>query len=476
MVFNFDNSYLNLPNTLFSLVQPTPVKKPFLLCFNEALAKDLQIDLSSEYDLADVFSGNKILPNSSPFAQAYAGHQFGHFNRLGDGRAILLGEHILGEKRVDIQLKGPGITPYSRRGDGRATLSSMLREYVISEAMYFLNIPTTRSLAVVSSGEMVYREKPQYGGILTRVAQSHIRVGTFEYAGRLADKECLKQLTHYTIQRHYPEIDLKGNYALEFLQKVADKQLDLIVNWLRVGFIHGVMNTDNMSIAGETIDYGPCAFMNRYHPKTVFSSIDENGRYAFDNQINMALWNLTRFAEMLLSLIHDDNQIAIQLATKVLEEFPDKYHQKFNVMMGKKLGITKVNEQDVLKIHELLLWMENKEADYTHTFIHLSHPHLVNDAIYQDSFFENWKNWWQQRIGDFQKAKDLMQQTNPFIIPRNHIVEQVLRDVSENQSLTEWKNLLHLLQKPYKAPEKFSKEYLQPDKNTDYNHTTFCGT
>jgi uncharacterized protein YdiU (UPF0061 family) len=423
-----------------------------------------------------VLSGNKILPNSSPFAQAYAGHQFGHFNRLGDGRAILLGEHILGEKRVDIQLKGPGITPYSRRGDGRATLSSMLREYVISEAMYFLNIPTTRSLAVVSSGEMVYREKPQYGGILTRVAQSHIRVGTFEYAGRLADKECLKQLTHYTIQRHYPEIDLKGNYALEFLQKVADKQLDLIVNWLRVGFIHGVMNTDNMSIAGETIDYGPCAFMNRYHPKTVFSSIDENGRYAFDNQINMALWNLTRFAEMLLSLIHDDNQIAIQLATKVLEEFPDKYHQKFNVMMGKKLGITKVNEQDVLKIHELLLWMENKEADYTHTFIHLSHPHLVNDAIYQDSFFENWKNWWQQRIGDFQKAKDLMQQTNPFIIPRNHIVEQVLRDVSENQSLTEWNNLLHLLQNPYKAPEKFTKEYLQPDKNTDYNHTTFCGT
>jgi uncharacterized protein YdiU (UPF0061 family) len=421
-------------------------------------------------------SGNEISQNTTPFAQAYAGHQFGHFNRLGDGRAILLGEHVFGNSRVDIQLKGPGITPYSRRGDGRATLSSMLREYLISESMYFLKIPTTRSLAVVSTGELVYREKPQYGGILTRVAQSHIRVGTFEYAGRLADKECLKQLTHYTIQRHYPEIDLKGNYALEFLQKVADKQLDLIVNWLRVGFIHGVMNTDNMSIAGETIDYGPCAFMNRYHPKTVFSSIDENGRYAFDNQINMALWNLTRFAEMLLSLIHEDNQIAIQLATKVLEEFPDKYHQKFNAMMGKKLGFTDVNEEDVLKIHELLLWMENKEADYTHTFIYLSHPHLVNDTIYQDSFFVNWKNWWQQRIGDIQKAKEVMQQNNPFIIPRNHIVEQILRDVSQNQSLTEWNNLLQLLQNPYTAPEKFTKEYLQPDKNTDYNHTTYCGT
>ncbi len=426
MVFNFDNTYLNLPSTLFSLVQPTPVKNPFLLCFNNLLANDLGINIEDEKALTTLLSGNEISQNTTPFAQAYAGHQFGHFNRLGDGRAILLGEHVFGNSRVDIQLKGPGITPYSRRGDGRATLSSMLREYLISESMYFLKIPTTRSLAVVSTGELVYREKPQYGGILTRVAQSHIRVGTFEYAGRLADKECLKQLTHYTIQRHYPEIDLKGNYALEFLQKVADKQLDLIVNWLRVGFIHGVMNTDNMSIAGETIDYGPCAFMNRYHPKTVFSSIDENGRYAFDNQINMALWSLTRFAEMLLSLIHEDNQIAIQLATKVLEEFPDKYHQKFNAMMGKKLGFTDVNEEDVLKIHELLLWMENKEADYTHTFIYLSHPHLVNDTIYQDSFFVNWKNWWQQRIGDIQKAKEVMQQNNPFIIPRNHIVEQIL--------------------------------------------------
>ena len=476
MVFNFDNSYLNLPQSLYSLVNPTPVKNPFLLCFNDLLAKDLQIDTHNLKSITNLLCGNEIPQNSTPFAQAYAGHQFGYFNRLGDGRAILLGEHVFGNNRVDIQLKGSGVTPYSRRGDGRATLSSMLREYLISEAMYFLNIPTTRSLAVVSSGELVYREKPQYGGILTRVAQSHIRVGTFEYAGRLADKESLKQLTLYTIQRHYPEIDLKGNYALEFLQKVADKQLDLIVNWLRVGFIHGVMNTDNMSIAGETIDYGPCAFMNRYHPKTVFSSIDENGRYAFDNQINMALWNLTRFAEMLLSLIHEDNQIAIQLATKVLEEFPDKYHQKFNAMMGKKLGFTDVNEEDVLKIHELLLWMENKEADYTHTFIYLSHPHLVNDVIFQDSFFVNWKNWWLKRIGDFDKARVLMQQNNPFIIPRNHIVEQILRDVSQNQSLTEWNKLLQLLQNPYTAPEKFTKEYLQPDKNTDYNHITYCGT
>lgn len=476
MVFNFDNSYLNLPQSLYSLVNPTPVKNPFLLCFNNQLANNLGITIEDEKALTTLLSGNEIPQYTTPFAQAYAGHQFGHFNRLGDGRAILLGEHVFGNNRVDIQLKGSGVTPYSRRGDGRATLSSMLREYLISEAMYFLNIPTTRSLAVVSSGELVYREKPQYGGILTRVAQSHIRVGTFEYAGRLADKESLKQLTLYTIQRHYPEIDLKGNYALEFLQKVADKQLDLIVNWLRVGFIHGVMNTDNMSIAGETIDYGPCAFMNRYHPKTVFSSIDENGRYAFDNQINMALWNLTRFAEMLLSLIHEDNQIAIQLATKVLEEFPDKYHQKFNAMMGKKLGIKDVNEEDVLKIHELLLWMENKEADYTLTFIYLSHPHLVNDVIYQDSFFVNWKNWWLKRIGDFDKARVLMQQNNPFIIPRNHIVEQILRDVSQNQSLTEWNKLLQLLQNPYTAPEKFTKEYLQPDKNTDYNHITYCGT
>jgi uncharacterized protein YdiU (UPF0061 family) len=476
MLFNFDNSYLKLPPSLCSLVNPTPVKKPYLLCFNEALAKDLQIDLSSEYDLAEVLSGNKILPHSTPFAQAYAGHQFGHFNRLGDGRAILLGEHIFGEKRVDIQLKGPGVTPYSRRGDGRATLSSMLREFIISEAMFYLNIPTTRSLAVVSTGELVYREKANYGGILTRVAQSHIRVGTFEYAGRLANNETLEKLTKYTIHRHYPEIELNENYALNFLQKVADKQLDLIVDWLRVGFIHGVMNTDNMSIAGETIDYGPCAFINRYHPKTVFSSIDENGRYAFDNQINMALWNLTRFAEMLLPLIHSDNQKAVELATKLLEEFPDKYYQKFNTMMGHKLGITKVNEQDVLKIHELLLWMENKEADYTNTFIHLTYPELVTDEIYADSFFTDWKKWRNKRITQPQIAKDLMQKNNPFIIPRNHIVEEILHDVTQNQSLNKWNELLENLKNPYLKPQQFTHLHQMPNKTTDYNHTTYCGT
>jgi uncharacterized protein YdiU (UPF0061 family) len=326
--WQIENTYAKLPAAFFTLQQPVPVAKPAIVFFNERLANDLGLGFLNEEEenIAGYFSGNKIPEGAQPLAQAYAGHQFGHFTMLGDGRAILLGEQIDPRgKRFDIQLKGSGQTPYSRRGDGRATLYSMLREYLISESMYHLGIPTTRSLSVVSTGEKVYREEVHNGAVLTRTANSHIRVGTFEYARRFCSAEDLRALTNYTIQRHYPEITDTDNPALELLKAVMHKQIDLMVNWMRVGFIHGVMNTDNMSIAGETIDYGPCAFMNAYNPRTVFSSIDTRGRYAFGNQPYIAQWNLTVFASALLPIISENQQKAVDLVKEVIEGFKEKF-------------------------------------------------------------------------------------------------------------------------------------------------------
>ena len=325
--WNFDNSYSKLPNTFKENISPVSVKNPKLIILNEALASDLGLNFDNidKKILSNLFSGNNLPKGSKPIAQAYAGHQFGHFTMLGDGRAILIGEHLTNKNsRYDIQLKGSGKTAFSRNGDGRAALGPMLREYIISEAMYGLNIPTTRSLAVVKTGEEVFREIPLIGAILTRIALSHIRVGTFQYIAARQKKGELETLLDYVIHRHYPNIEDSKNKAIELLKVVLDKQIDLVVNWMRVGFIHGVMNTDNMSISGETIDYGPCAFMDTYDPKTVFSSIDEMGRYAYCNQPIITKWNLSRFAECLIPLIDKDKAKSIKLATKVINEFEKK--------------------------------------------------------------------------------------------------------------------------------------------------------
>ncbi|MDA9152988.1 YdiU family protein, partial [Candidatus Pelagibacter sp.] len=322
--WHFDNTYSKLSNTFKEDIKPTPVHDPKLVILNEQLAADLNLDFSKikDKDLSSIFSGNSLPDGSNTIAQAYAGHQFGHFTMLGDGRAVLLGEHISNKNtRFDIQFKGSGRTSFSRGGDGRAALGPMLREYIISEAINALNIPTTRSLAVVKTGEKVIRENLLEGAILTRVASSHIRVGTFQYIAARQNIEDLKTLVDYTIERHYPQIKSSKTKALDLLNLVMEKQCQLVVDWMRVGFIHGVMNTDNMTISGETIDYGPCAFMDQYHPKTVFSSIDKLGRYAYSNQPPITKWNLTRFAECLIPLIDKNEDTAIKIATDVIDNF-----------------------------------------------------------------------------------------------------------------------------------------------------------
>ena len=340
--WNFDNSYSRLPDSFKETIDPVKVKKPELVLFNKGLAKNIDLDFSTikNEDLSALFSGNLLPKNSNSIAQAYAGHQFGHFTMLGDGRAVLIGEHLSkNKKRYDIQFKGSGKTAFSRNGDGRAALGPMLREYIISESMHHLNIPTTRSLAVVKTGESVMRDTDLIGAILTRVASSHIRVGTFQYIAARKNEDELKMLLKHVIKRHYPNIDGADNKSIELLKIVLEKQIDLVVHWMRVGFIHGVMNTDNMSISGETIDYGPCAFMYVYDPKTVFSSIDRTGRYAYCNQPVITKWNLARFAECLIPLIDKDQNNAIKIATEIINSFEKKYEEKWLNMMRDKLGL-----------------------------------------------------------------------------------------------------------------------------------------
>ena len=372
--WKFDNTYSNLSQSMLSKLNPTPVKTPELVLFNHNLSKEIDLDFSQidNKELALIFSGNQLPEGSESIAQAYAGHQFGHFTILGDGRALTIGEHLDRNKnRYDIQFKGSGQTPYSRNADGRAALGPMLREYIISEAMHNLGVPTTRSLAVIKTGEDVVRESILEGAILTRIASSHIRVGTFQYALISKNKNDLKTLFDYTLKRHYPNIKKSGSSAVDLLKVVLEKQINLICNWMRIGFIHGVMNTDNMTISGETIDYGPCAFMDKYDPGTVFSSIDHQGRYAYFNQPRIALWNLERFAESLLALINDDSKVAIKIANEVLKEFPEKYKKKWLEMMKKKLGLVGDDHNDEQLIIELLSWMHKNKADYTNTFCNL---------------------------------------------------------------------------------------------------------
>ena len=477
--WHFDNTYSKLSNTFKEEIKPTPVHDPELIILNEKLAKDLNLDFSKidNKNLSQIFSGNILPKGSSTIAQAYAGHQFGHFTMLGDGRAVLLGEHLVNNSnRFDIQFKGSGRTSFSRSGDGRAVLGPMLREYIISEAIHALNIPTTRSLAVVKTGEKVVRENLLPGAILTRVASSHIRVGTFQYIAAKQNIDDLITLVDYTIQRHYPEIKSSKNKALDLLNLVMERQCKLVVNWMRVGFIHGVMNTDNMAISGETIDYGPCAFMDFYNPKTVFSSIDKLGRYSFSNQPPITKWNLTRLAECLIPLIDKNEDAAIKIATETIDNFQNIYENKWLNMMRDKLGLFGKDKNDLKLINDLLHWMESNQADYTNTFCHLMNINSSNDSKYKDINFINWFKQWKNRVlinnGSIEKSINLMKKNNPTVIPRNHKVEEAL-EAANNNDLSLTNKLLSILNKPYDNQNDI-ENYQSPSNNNKYQ--TFCGT
>ena len=476
----FDNSYHKLSNTFKQDINPIPVKKPELVLLNKKLAENLNLDFTNldNREISELFSGNSLPDGSNSIAQAYAGHQFGHFTMLGDGRAVLIGEHLSKDnERFDIQFKGSGKTTFSRNGDGRAALGPMLREYIISEAMNGLNIPTTRSLAVVKTGEEVIRETSLPGAILTRVASSHIRVGTFQYIAARQKKEELQILLDYVINRHYPNIKDSQNKALEILNIVLEKQIDLVVSWMRVGFIHGVMNTDNMSISGETIDYGPCAFMDTYDPKTVFSSIDQMGRYAYCNQPIITKWNLSRFAECLIPLIDKNQEKAIKLATEIINSFEKKYEEKWLNMMRDKLGLFGAEDKDKFLILDLLTWMHQKKADYTNIFCHLMNEEIQKDRIYQDNDFQIWKKRWSQRLktknNTPEKYIELMRTANPLIIPRNHKVEEALKEAELN-NLKPINQFIEILSQPYTKNEDIL-DYQIPS-NLDEKYQTFCGT
>lgn len=483
--FNFDNSYSRLAEKLFARVQPSRVSHPKLTLFNSELALSLGLnatELKGE-EGAQLFTGN-IVPNGAlPIAQAYAGHQFGHYTMLGDGRAILLGEHVAPDgQRYDVQLKGSGPTPFSRRGDGRAALGPMLREYIISEALYSLGIPTSRSLAVASTGETVYREDLLKGAVLTRVARSHIRVGTFEYVARLNDLRLLKEFADYTIARHYPESRHHENPYLDFLKQVALKQAQLIVQWMGVGFIHGVMNTDNMAISGESIDFGPCAFMDEYNPETVFSSIDRQGRYAYGNQSRIALWNLSRFAETLLPLIDSTPQRAVELAEHALSEFPKIFDENWLDLFRLKIGLRMKKAEDLELIGLLLKWMQESKADFTNTFRTLSRwtePSLPGTK--RDETLEYWQTRWSYRLDQENRTRTEifrdMDQFNPAIIPRNHRVEHALQQAQIADDLGPLHSILKALRSPYSYDAKIDEpDFRTPPTDTERIQATFCGT
>jgi uncharacterized protein YdiU (UPF0061 family) len=480
--WNFDNSYARLPDLFFASTDPTPVQSPELIILNHSLAADLGLnvqELDSENGTA-VFAGNQIPDGAMPLAQAYAGHQFGHFTKLGDGRAILLGEQITPKgERFDIQLKGPGRTPYSRGGDGRASLGPMLREYIISEAMYALGIPTTRSLAVVTTGELVFRERTLPGAILTRVAASHLRVGTFQYTAKWGTIEELRILADYTLNRHYPDVETDENRYLVLLQEVIKRQAALVAKWQLVGFIHGVMNTDNMTISGETIDYGPCAFMDAYDPATVFSSIDTQGRYAYGNQPYIAGWNLARFAETLLPLIHDNQEQAVKLAQDGISRFMELYQRNWLSGMRAKLGIFNEEDQDVTIVEDLLGMMEKYQADYTNTFRALTFEKPEDTVLVETPEFKEWYEKWQARLGRQQESKasslQLMRNSNPAVIPRNHRVEAALDAAVNQEDYSVMGQLLDVLSNPFAhSPEQ--ADYCTLPEQSAQPYKTYCGT
>ena len=480
--WTFENSYCNLPSLFFTETLPELVPNPQLVIFNENLAEELGInskDFMSNNDV-EVLCGNKIPPSATPLAMAYCGHQFGHFTKLGDGRAILMGEHITPNgNRIDIQLKGSGRTTYSRGGDGKATLSSMLREYVMSEAMYCLGIPTTRSLAVVKTGEQIIRETVQTGAILTRTASSHLRVGTFAYAAKYGRFDDLKKLADYAISRHYPQIKDTVNPYISLLETVIDVQARLVSKWNLSGFIHGVLNTDNVTISGETIDYGPCAFMDDYAQSTVFSSIDRDGRYSYGNQATITQWNMARFAETLLPLIDENTDNSITIAENAVSKFPKIYNQYWLLGMCNKLGISHPMEGDEQLINSLLTLMEQYKSDFTNTFKSLTTKKYGGIKLFETEEFAHWKSDWNQRLEKQQsttnEVETLMKKSNPAIIPRNYIVEEVLAQADLQENIQPLHEFLEALKEPYGYTEVQEKYSDLKDKPCT-KHQTYCGT
>lgn len=478
--WNFDNSYIHLPEKLYHKQNPTPVPSPELVILNKPLAESLGLDAKAlQSSGIKVFAGNDIPEGALPIAQAYAGHQFGHFTMLGDGRALLLGEQITPDgMRVDIQLKGSGRTPYSRGGDGRAALGPMLREYIISEALNNLKIPTTRSLAVVTTGKKTIREKDLPGAILTRIASSHIRVGTFQYIATYGSIEELRLLADYTLQRHFPDVAAEENRYISFLKEVVKRQAQLIAKWQLVGFIHGVMNTDNMAISGESIDFGPCAFMDTYDPNTVFSSIDTRGRYAYGNQPRIAAWNLARFAETLLPLLHDSEDESLRMANEEISDFLEIYHKFWIDGMRKKLGFFSEDEVDESIVKELLNIMERYKADYTNTFRNLTIDKFDGMDLFSTTEFSTWRDKWEKRLLRENKTKEeskmVMKDNNPAIIPRNHRVEEALEAAEREGDLSVMEKLLNVLSNPFAYSAEQEEYSVLPPTTRPYR--TFCGT
>ncbi|OAS15095.1 protein adenylyltransferase SelO [Paenibacillus oryzisoli] len=480
--WNLDNSYSRLPSIFYTKIHPTPVSSPKLIILNAPLALSLGLndgEMRSKDSLA-IFAGNVIPDGGLPIAQAYAGHQFGQLNKLGDGRVHLLGEQLTPHGgRVDIQLKGSGKTPYSRYLDGRAGLGPMLREYIISEAMFALGIPTTRSLAVVSTGETFIRETEQSGAILTRVAASHIRFATFQYASEFGTVDELRSLADYTILRHFPEAMGAENRYLAMLQEVMKRQAHLIAQWQLVGFVHGVMNTDNIAVSGETIDYGPCAFLDVYDQGTVFSSRDTEGRYAFGKQPAIAAWNLTKFAESLLPLLHDNEKQGALLIADEIAHFSEQYQANWLAGMRGKLGLFNEESQDESLIKGLLDLMQENRADYTNTFRALTLDQPEDTSMYDKVDFRQWYERWQSRLNSEQGTKvdsqQLMRKHNPAIIPRNHRVEEALTSAVNQADYSVMERLLAVLSTPFAyTPEQV--DYVNPDDPTACSYRTFCGT
>ncbi len=478
--WNLRNSYAELPNIFFTPLDPNPVSSPKIVKFNDSLAASLGLQkehLQSQEGVS-ILAGNSFPKGAFPLAQAYAGHQFGHFNMLGDGRALLIGEQVTPSgERVVLQLKGSGRTPYSRGGDGRAALGPMLREYIISEAMHALGIPTTRSLAVVTTGESIVREKELPGAILTRVASSHLRFGTFQFAAKWGTVENLQALADYALERHFSHIEKNEKKYLSLLQEVIKRHATLVAKWQLIGFIHGVMNTDNMTISGETIDYGPCAFMDTYDPETVFSSIDVQGRYAYQNQPGITGWNLARFAEALLPLLDQDIEKAVEIAQSAVTEFPKFYRENWLAGMQAKLGLFNEEKEDEALFQELLTMMKTYKADYTNTFRALTFDKLGNNDLFESEEFAQWQELWQKRLGKQKQSKaeseELMKNNNPAVIPRNHRVEAAL-DAAQKGDYSVMEDLLKVLSSPYESPDQ--SEYCTPSAPSNQPYQTYCGT
>jgi len=486
----FDNSYARLPDRFFARLPPTPVAAPRLVRLNEHLARHLGLDPGklAAPEGVEVLAGNQVPKRGEPLAMAYAGHQFGFFvPQLGDGRAILLGEVIDRDGvRRDIQLKGSGPTPYSRQGDGRAALGPVLREYIVSEAMAVLGIPTTRALAAVTTGETVWRETPLPGAVLTRVASSHIRVGTFQFFAARGDVDAIRRLADHVIARHYPEAVDAANPYRTLLDLVILRQAELVAKWLHVGFIHGVMNTDNMSIAGETIDYGPCAFMDAYDPGAVYSSIDTVGRYAYGNQARIAKWNLARLAETLLPLLAGDKDAAVEEAQDAIGGFATPFETAYAAGLSRKLGLLQPRPEDLSLAQDLLERMARNGADFSLTFRRLCDAAASPDgdaavrSLFTDpTAFDDWAARWRHRLaeenGEMNERRAAMRAANPAFIPRNHLVQEAISAAVNERDFSLFESLLTVLSRPYEDQPAFGR-YADPPRPDQVVHQTFCGT